>query len=138
MKRFNTLFTAVLLVSLAACSKKDSTSPGDPAPATVQKSKLDMLCQTWTLTETYEDGQKKTSGGTEKYQFTRQGRFKFLDNSTWMDIGTFDFPKDSASIKVYFMGSSTPVVMTFKTLSDTDLKTEFTSGGKTLNYNYKR
>lgn len=138
MKRFNTLFTAVLLVSLAACSKKESTSPSEQTPATVKKSKIDMFCQTWTLAETYENGQMKTSGGTEKYQFTRQGKFKFLDNSSWTDIGTFDFPKDSASFKVYFMGTSTPVVMTLKTLNDTDLKTEFSSGGKTLNYNYKR
>jgi len=133
------MFTAVVLVSLAACSKKDSSSPtSNQSTTTPQKSKLEMVCQTWTLTETYEDGQLKSSGGTEKYQFTRQGKFKFLDNSSWEDIGTFDFPKDSASIRVFFMGSMTPTTMTLKTLSDTDLKTEFTSGGKTLNYNYKR
>lgn len=138
MKKFNMMFTAVLLVSLAACSKKDSTSPGTQTQTTPQKSKLEMVCQTWTLVETYEDGKLKTSGGTEKYQFTRQGKFKYYYNSAWEDIGTYDFPKDSASIRMSLMGSSMPTTMTLKTLTDTDLKTEFTSGGKTLNYNYKR
>ncbi len=140
MKKIHIITIAALVMGFASCSKKS-----DPAPSTgnnagtPKKSKLELLCQTWTLDETYEDGTRKTTGGTDKYQYTRQGSFKFYYNGAWTEIGTFDFTsKDSTAIAVNFMGSPTSTIMALKTLDANNLKTEFTSGGKKLNYNYKR
>jgi hypothetical protein len=130
------IITFALLMGLMACQKKDETTPNNNNTP-VKKSKLELLCQTWILEETFEDGVQKTSGGTGKYEFTRQGKFKFFTNGTWNDLGTYDFPnKDSASIGVVF-GSST-TIWTLKTLDEKNLKAEFMSGSKRLNYNYKR
>lgn len=130
------IITFALLMGLVACKKKEETTPNNNStPA--KKSKLELLCQTWILEETYEDGVQKTSGGTDKFEFTRQGKFKFYNNGVWNDLATFDFPnKDSASIGVSY-GSST-TIWTLKTLDEKNLKTEFMSGSKKFNYNYKR
>ncbi len=131
---------AALLTGFAACQKKDDATPSNNVNNTPpKKSKLELLCQTWILEETYEDGILKTSGGTDKYQFTRQGNFKHLYNGTWSDIGTFDFTsKDSTAIALNLMGSSTSWITALKTMDEKNLKTEFMAGGKKLNYNYKR
>jgi len=137
MKKIHIITLLALVMGFTACSTKKE----DPSPSTnnstPKKSKLALLCQTWILDETYEDGVKKTSGGTDQYQYTKQGQFKFNYNGTWTDIGSYDFTsKDSTAISVLF--GSTTTVMALKTLDDKNLKTEFMSGGKKLNYNYKR
>jgi hypothetical protein len=138
MKKIHIITLAALIMGFAACQNKDETKPSSNNNTTPpKKSKLELLCQTWTLDETYEDGTRKTTGGTDKYQYTRQGQFKFYYNGSWMEIGTYDFTsKDSTAISVLF--GSTPTIMALKTLDEKNLKTEFTSGGKKLNYNYKR
>ncbi len=142
MKKFHIITLAALLMGFASCQKKDSTAPAKNTGTNnqpVKKSKLELLCQTWTLDETYEDGVRKTTGGTGQYLYTRQGNFKFYTNGAWSDIGTYDFPsKDSVAIGVVFMGTSNTIVMSLKTLDEKNLKTEFIAGGKKLNYNYKR
>jgi hypothetical protein len=133
------IITIAALMGFAACGKKDATAPASNTNTPPKKSKLELLCQTWTLDETYENGTLKTSGGTGQYQYTMQGNFKFLSNGTWSNIGTYDFPsQDSTTIGVVFMGTSTTTIMKLKTLDEKNLKTEFTSSGKTMNYNYKR
>lgn len=128
---------AVLLIALASC-KKETGSDVKPEPVR-QKSKLELLCQTWILNETYENNVQKTSNGTDKYIFTPQGQFKFYYNSNWMEIGTFDFTsKDSTAISVLFNGTSNPTVMTFQQIDEKVLNTSFVSGGKNFLYKYKR
>ncbi len=56
---------AALLAGFAAC-KKEPVTPSNNTGTTPKKSKLELLCQTWILDETYEDGTKKTSGGTDR------------------------------------------------------------------------
>ncbi len=128
---------AVVLIALASC-KKETTNDVKPDPVK-QKSKLELLCQTWILSETYEDNVQKTSNGTDKYIFTPQGQFKFYYNNSWMEIGTFDFTsKDSTAISVLFSGASNPYVMTFQQIDEKVLNTSFVSNGKNLLYKYKR
>ncbi len=137
MKKNHFITLAVLLICFAACKKKDGTDPvNNTGNNTPKKSQLELLCQTWTLDQTYEDGTLKTSGGTDQYQYTKQGSYKMLQNGTWTDKGSFDFTSDSASVAMLI--GITTTIWALKTLDEKTLKTEFTEGGKKMNYNYKR
>jgi hypothetical protein len=140
MKKIQIMMLAILITGLVACQKKDDVkSPSKSNNTIPQKSKKELLVQTWVLDETYTDGVRKTSGGTDQYQWSAFGSFKFLESGTWMEIGTYSFTsKDSNAISVKFTGTTTPVIMALKTLDEKSLKTEFMSGGKKFNYNYKR
>lgn len=136
MMKLNVTIVVLAILSLQACSKKqtDPEPTGNPA---VKKSKLELLCQVWTLTDVYADGTSVISGGTGKYRFTRQGKFQFMENGVWKDETTFDFSKDSASISVFVVGMS-PIPMALKILDDNNLKTESFESGKTYQHIYKR
>lgn len=132
-----TLCIAALIIGTQSCKKESKTET--PTPQVKQKSKLELLCQNWILEETYENDVKKTSGGTDKYIFTRQGKFQFYYNNSWMDIGTFGFTgKDSTAISMLFSGTSTPTTMTIKELSETKFSKEFMVSGTKYLYKYKR
>lgn len=138
MKQIQLLVLSAIVIAFTAC-KKDKNE--DPKPGTTNKPKvsvLDQLCQTWVLSETYENNVQKTANGTGKYQFTRQGAFKFEYNGKWEDAGTFDFSSDSSSISMLFMGTSSPTIMKIKTLSDKVLDTEFSFNTKNYLYKYTR
>jgi hypothetical protein len=126
-----------IIAACAACKKESKKE--DVAPTVKPKSRLELLCQTWTLHETYENSVLKTSSGTGQYQFTRQGNFKHYYNNSWNDIGTFDFTgSDSTAISVVFMGSTNPIGMSLEQINETILNTRFNSGGKSYLYKYKR
>lgn len=132
-----TLCIAALIIGTQSCKKESKTET--PTPQVKQKSKLELLCQNWILEETYENNVKKTSGGTDKYLFTRQGKFQFYYNNSWMDIGTYSFTgKDSTAISMLFTGSSSSTPMKITELTETKFAKEFVINGKTLLYKYKR
>ena len=130
-----------LILMLASCS--DDTAVPTPGPD--QKNEepemgtLEKLAQTWVLTETYVNGEQQTSNGTKQYMFTEEGGFFVGANGTWSAIGSFDFENsDSLYINMLFTGLNNPVIMQLNTLTETELKTQFTNGSSTLNYNYSR
>lgn len=141
MKTIYLLMITGLVLMLASCSD-DSTVPTpnpDQQKEEPEMGTLEKLAQTWVLAETYENGQQKTSGGTQEYMFTEEGGFFVGANGTWNAIGSFTFENsDSLYINMLFTGLNNPVIMQLKTLTETELKTEFVTGSSTLNYNYTR
>lgn len=131
------LCIAALIIGTQSCKKDNKTET--PTPQVKQKSKLELLCQNWVLDETYENNVKKTSAGTGKYNYTRQGNFQYYYNNAWTEVGTFSFTsKDSTAIAMLFSGSSTPTIMTIKELTETKFTKEFMYGTTTFLYKYKR
>lgn len=143
MKTKHLLYSAAIIVIAFTACKKSSGDPKNNNPGntntTPKTSTLGKIAQTWTLKETYEDGVKKTSDGTGQYRFDRAGNFGFYYQNNWENIATYSFfDKDSNTMNVLFMGSSVGMTWTIKSLTDKELKTEFYSGTKKMNYNYVR
>jgi len=137
------LLATALIMTMSSCSD-DSVTP-TPIQQNDNKEEpelsiMEKIAQEWVLKETYRNGQAETTDGTTKYLFTEEGAFFFpMKDDSWQPIGTWTFAAaDSSSIDVIFMGSETPTNMELKTLTETELKTEFVVNGSTLNYNYVR
>lgn len=132
--------TAFFAIAIASCKKtSDNNQTGSGNNTTPKISTLGRISQAWTLKETYEDGKPKTSNGTEQYRFDRAGNFSYYYNSKWENVGTYSFfDKDSNTLNILMMGSSIGSTWTIKSLTDTELKTEFYSGTKKMNYNFSR
>jgi len=141
MKHFQLSFI-VALIAFTFSSCKDE--PVVPAPnpkdeEVVLLSTLEKLAQTWILDETYQDDINQTKGGTGEYLYSEDGVFYFKSNDNWLAIGAYGFTGlDSTAINMTFSGASTAVLMDIKTLNESQLQTEFYSGGKKFNYNYIR
>ena len=137
------LLATALILTMSSCSD-DSVTPTpiqqDDNKEEPELSIMEKIAQEWVLKETFRNGQAETTDGTTKYLYTEEGAFFFLmNNDNWQPIGTWEFAAaDSSSIDVIFMGSETPTNMELKTLTETELKTEFVVNGSTLNYNYVR
>ncbi len=137
------LLATALIMTVRSCSD-DSVTPTpiqqDDNKEEPELSIMDKIAQEWVLKETFRNGQAETTDGATKYLFTEEGAFFFLmNNDSWEPIGTWEFSvSDSSSIDVLFMGTEDPVNMELKTLTETELKTEFVVNGSTLNYNYVR
>ncbi len=130
--------TIVLLTTLAMSCKKSSKGPGNNTN-TPRVSQNALLCNEWILSETYEDGVQKTTGGTGKYRFTTDGEFQYYYNNNWTKAGTYQWnDTDSNSISVLFVGTSMSYWWTILKLDDKNYNTEFMSGGTKFNYNYTR
>ena len=127
------------VISFTACKKGSKGNSTEPTPIARTISKKELLNQTWVLKETFENGVKKTSNGTGKYEFNKYGNFRSDVSGTMQDIGTYKFTnKDSNELSVTFNGLSTPFVWKLLILNETTLNTEFMSGTAKLNYNYTR
>lgn len=127
------------MIAFTACKKGSKGNPVEPAPIGRTISKKELLNQIWVLKETYENGVKKTSNGTGKYEFNQYGNFRSDVSGTMQDIGTYKFTtKDSNELSVTFNGLSTPFLWKIIKLDQTTLNTEFTTGGTKFNYNYSR
>lgn len=134
-----TLLSIIAILTLIAACKKENNNTGTPDPKPASPSKMDLLCNEWILRETFEDDVPKTTNGTGRYQFTRDGKFNYYNSGSWGTAGTYQFnDADSNSISVLFTGTSSSYWMTINTLDKTNLKTEFIAGGKKMNYNYIR
>jgi len=136
------LLATALIITVSSCSD-DPVTPTpiqqDNNEEVPELSIMDKITQEWVLKETFRDGQPETTNGTTEYLFTEEGAFFFLVGSdNWEPIGTWQFASDSTSIDVIFTGTENPVNMELKTLTETELKTEFVVNGSTLNYNYVR
>ncbi|MCB9251586.1 MAG: hypothetical protein H6605_03915 [Flavobacteriales bacterium] len=140
MKKINLLSIVTILLVFAACQKESTpvTSVKNDDPVVKEKSKLELLCNKWTLKETYTDGVLTQKNGMGQYWFDRENIFNFYSNGEWTGIGTYYFiNKDSTSFSLY-LGTTTGFDVKIKSLTENELKTEFVTGGKTLNYNYVR
>lgn len=139
MKHYKLLLITAVILAFTACKKTEEKKDDSNQTPTPKVSTLESLCQTWVLHETYENNTIKTTNGTDKYQFTRQGGFLYLYNGKWENIGSYDFTsKDSSSISVLFMGTSSPTIMKLNQLDDKKLNTEFSYGSKNYLYKYTR
>jgi hypothetical protein len=138
MKQIQLLVLSAIVIAFTACKKSTNDDPGPGTTTKPKASVLDQVCQTWILSETYENNVMKTTNGTGKYQFTRQGVFKYEYMGKWEDVGTFDFSSDSSSISMLFMGTSMPTTMKIKNLNEKAFDTEFTYGTTDYLYKYTR
>ena len=141
MKVKKLILIALFAVAFAAC--KDSSEDVTPTPTQVtpKTSKLTLLCNDWTLKETYVDDKLQNDNGTTQYRFTKNGKFLFKENGIWVEIGSYIFnDKDSSSLTVNMgMGGATSEFWWYiKKLDAKSLNTEFAAGSQKLNYNYVR
>jgi hypothetical protein len=143
-KAYLLMMVGCMLLTMVSCSEDAPVTPtqtddkndDEPKP---ELGTLQKLAQTWILEETYENGVQKTSGGTGEYLFTEEGAFFFNANGNWNAIASYEFTgSDSSTIAVTFTGTNVPIDMELKTLTESELKTEFVTNGNTLNYNYTR
>ena len=119
--------------------KKDEKSTDQNKQTEVKKSKMELLTQVWTLTETFIDGKPETTNGTGQYEFTKDGGFNFKGSSGWSEIGWYVFNNaDSTQIAVTFKGLTTATFMDLEVLNENELTTHFTSNAKKFIYKYKR
>jgi hypothetical protein len=137
MNKTYILAAALMIAAATSCKKPSTKDPVDNNPPRVSQKAL--LCNTWILSETYEDDVQKTSNGNGKYQFTKEGEFQYWYNNAWNKLGTYTWnDKDSNSISVLFSGASMSYWWHIKKLDDKNYNTEFFVDGKKLNYNYTR
>ncbi|MCB0734618.1 MAG: hypothetical protein H6608_12280 [Flavobacteriales bacterium] len=142
MTKAYVLLIAGILMVMASC-KDDTpvttTTTNNGGGNEKEMSTLEKFAQTWTLSETFENGVQKTSNGTGEYLYSEDGVFFFKYNDNWTVVGTYVFTgSDSTQFDLTFTGTSNPVSMDITSLNETELKTEFVTNGKTFNYNYTR
>ena len=140
MKKYYVLMLAgIMTLGLMSCSEDAPVNPGGNQQNNQEMGTLQKLAQEWTLTETFENGQQKTSNGSTQYLFSRDGAFFFLNNNEWMALGSYTWiDSDSSAISMLLTGMNQPMIWNFQTLSEDELNTEFTTNGKTFVYHYDR
>lgn len=138
------IFISLLCILVNACNK-ETVDPADPKPVTpvipFEKTKKGMLCNEWTLKETFVDGVQKTTNGTGKYKFQTDGGFYYFEKGDWQNIGSYNFTtKDSNTIAMTFTygGTSYLYWWNIKKLDQKNYNIEFDANGQKLNYNYVR
>lgn len=135
------IIAAMICLLVYSCKEKEEVTPTEPKVTTPKISKMSLLNNEWVLKETFVDDVASTTSGTGKYRFQKNGKMLFFDQGAWMEIGTYKFnDKDSNSLSVLFMGggSSADYWWMIKKLDEKSFNTEFSAGGKKLNYNYTR
>lgn len=140
MNTHKTLFMLMICLLAYSCKKEEAT-PTPPKTTTPKTSVMSLLNNEWVLKETYQDDVPTTTNGTGRYRFQKNGKMFFLNQGAWTEIGTYTFnDKDSNSLSVLFMGggSSADYWWMIKKLDEKSFNTEFSAGGRKLNYNYVR
>ncbi len=139
------IFISFLCILGSACKKEATVEPAEPVkPKPVllyENSKKGMLCNEWTLKETYVDDVQKTSNGTGKYKFQTDGGFYFYEKGMWQNLGSYQFTnKDSNNITMTFSygGQNFTYFWDIKKLDKKNYNIEFMASGKKQNYNYVR
>jgi hypothetical protein len=145
MKKFYLLVVTVsMFLAMTSCSDDSSPTPTPEIEKEKEKEEpelsiIEKLSQEWVLRETFENDVQKTTDGEGEYLFTAEGAFFAKLQGNWEAIGTYEFTNsDSSTIAVLFTSTTTPVDMDIQTLTETELKTEFVTNGKTFRYNYYR
>lgn len=135
------IITIAMICLLVYSCKEESATPTQPKVTTPKPSAMSLLNHEWVLKETFQDDVQSTSNGTGRYEFKKNGKMYYFNQGAWVDIGTYKFnDKDSNSLSVVFMGggSSSDYWWMIKKLDEKSFNTEFSAGGKKLNYNYTR
>ena len=140
MKLKHLTYLIICGVIIFSCKKDKGNTNNSNNNTNKTPSKMGLICNQWTLKETYEDGIQKSANGTDQYRFQADGKFMYKNGSTWEEIGTYTFnDKDSTSISTLFNGMTMSYWMTLKQFDEHNCNTEFiVTGGKKLEYRYVR